>query len=64
MIRDPDALRTVWLFGRPYWWDRVDGRLILRHALPPVEQPVTNLAEAVMTMLAGPLWPSKGDPHG
>lgn len=32
MIRDPDALRTVWLFGRPYWWDRVDGRLTLKPA--------------------------------
>ena len=32
MIRDPDALRTVWLFGKPYWWDRVDGRLVLRAA--------------------------------
>lgn len=32
MIRDPDALRTVWLFGKPYWWDHVDGRLVLRPA--------------------------------
>lgn len=32
MIRDPDALRTVWLFGRSYWWDRIDGRLTLQHA--------------------------------
>ncbi|MGY5048270.1 hypothetical protein ACWDE0_21960 [Streptomyces sp. 900105755] len=59
MIRDPDALRTVWLFGRPYFWDRPDGRLTLRRALPPVEQPVTNLADAVMTMLAGPLRPKE-----
>ena len=33
MIRDPDALRTVWLFGRPYWWNRDDdGRLTLQGA--------------------------------
>lgn len=33
MIRDPDALRVVWLFGRPYWWDRgTDGRLTLQPA--------------------------------
>ncbi|MFE7972982.1 hypothetical protein [Streptomyces shenzhenensis] len=26
-------LRTVWLFGRPYWWDRLpNGRLTLRPA--------------------------------
>lgn len=30
MIRDPDALRTVWLFGKPYWWDRLaSGQLTL-----------------------------------
>jgi hypothetical protein len=34
VIRDPDALRTVWLFGRPYWWDRLDdGRLSLMPAV-------------------------------
>jgi hypothetical protein len=34
MIRDPDGLRTVWLFSRPYWWDRLaDGRLTLQHAI-------------------------------
>lgn len=28
----PD-LRTVWLFGKPYWWQRLDdGRLTLQHA--------------------------------
>ena len=33
MIRDPDALRVVWLFGRPYWWNRdADGRLMLEAA--------------------------------
>ena len=55
MIRDPDALRTVWLFGKPYGWDRIDGRLTLRPVLPPVPQPVTSFADVVMTMLAGPL---------
>ncbi|MEU0354986.1 hypothetical protein [Streptomyces cyaneofuscatus] len=30
-MRDPDRLRTVWLFGKPYWWDRLaDGRLTLQ----------------------------------
>jgi hypothetical protein len=33
VIRDPDVLRTVWLFRRPYWWDRLpDGCLTLQHA--------------------------------
>lgn len=27
-----DGLRTVWLFGKPYWWDRSDGHLTLRPA--------------------------------
>lgn len=39
MIRDPDALRTVWLFGKPYWWDRADGRLTLKPATWIKEQP-------------------------
>jgi hypothetical protein len=30
VIRDPDALRTVWLFGKPYSWERLpDRRLTL-----------------------------------
>ncbi|MFR9794282.1 hypothetical protein ACL07V_37610 [Streptomyces sp. MB22_4] len=33
MIRQPDALRTVWLFGKPYWWDVTPGQpLVLRPA--------------------------------
>lgn len=33
MTRDPDALRTVWLFGKPYAWERLpDGRLTLQGA--------------------------------
>ena len=39
MIRDPDALRVVWLFGKPYWWERVDGRLTLQPAVWIKEQP-------------------------
>lgn len=32
--RHLEALRVVWLFGRPYWWDRdPGGRLALRLAL-------------------------------
>lgn len=63
MIRDPDALRTVWLFGKPYQWDRrPDGRLTLEPAPPPAPEPVTDFADAVMAMLAGPLpdWPKEG----
>lgn len=34
MTRDPDALRVVWLFGRPYWWNRLpNGRLTLVRAV-------------------------------
>ena len=32
MIRDPDALRVVWLFGKPYWWDTTHRPLTLRPA--------------------------------
>jgi hypothetical protein len=40
VIRDPDALRTVWLLGKPYWWDRLpDGRLTLELATWIKEQP-------------------------
>lgn len=40
MIRDPDALRTVWLFGRPYWWNLLnDGRLTLQHSTWIKEEP-------------------------
>lgn len=34
----PENLRTVWLFGKPYWWDRSDGRLTLRPAVWIEEQ--------------------------
>jgi hypothetical protein len=65
VIRDPDALRTVWLFGKPYSWGRLpDRRLTLEPAVLSTERPVTNLADAVMTMLAGPLpWPPKENPR-
>lgn len=34
MIRDPDRLRTVWLFGKPYSWERLPGgRLTLEPAV-------------------------------
>ena len=39
MIRDPDALRVVWLFGKPYWWNRDNGRLTLQPATWITEQP-------------------------
>lgn len=61
MMRD---LETVWLFGKPYGWARVDGRLTLGPVPPPEPEPVTDFADVVMTMLAGPLpdWPTKGGP--
>ncbi|MFD3955955.1 hypothetical protein ACFWRG_31795 [Micromonospora tulbaghiae] len=32
-MRDSDNLCTVWLFGKPYWWERQpDGRLTLQKA--------------------------------
>lgn len=35
-----DDLRVVWLFGRPYWWDRdTSGRLTLQPARWLTEQP-------------------------
>jgi hypothetical protein len=39
VIRDPDALRVVWLFDKPYWWHRTDGRLTLQPAAWIKEQP-------------------------
>jgi hypothetical protein len=39
VIRDPDAIRVVWLFGKPYWWHRADGRLTLQPATWIKEQP-------------------------
>ncbi|WP_371239602.1 hypothetical protein [Streptomyces pimonensis] len=40
MIRDPDCLRVVWLFSRPYWWDRLpDGRLTLAPATWTTKEP-------------------------
>jgi hypothetical protein len=33
VIRDPDALRVAWLFGKLYWWDRDEGRLTLKPAV-------------------------------
>ena len=40
MLRDPDALRAFWLFGKPYWWRRGDGGcLYLEPAIWIKEQP-------------------------
>lgn len=62
MIRDPDALRVVWLFGKPYSWERIDGRLTLAAAPPeptPVAEPLTF--EKLAGLLSGPLpgWPAE-----
>jgi hypothetical protein len=60
-MRDPDALRVVWLFGKPYWWNRLpSGRLALVRASLSEEQPVTDLAEAIARMTNHPVpWPSE-----
>lgn len=55
MIRDPDALRTVWLFSRPYWWDRVDGRLVLKPDAQAAGTPEPPTFEKIADLLGGPL---------
>lgn len=61
MIRDPDALRVVWLFSKSYWWQRVDGRLTLAPVALPTEQPSMSLDEAVARMFNHPFpWPPEG----
>jgi hypothetical protein len=56
VIRDPDALRTVWLFGKPYWWDRAGGRLTLTPAAPEPERAAEPLTfEEIAALLGGPL---------
>lgn len=61
MIRDPDALRIVRLFGKSYCWARRrSGRLMLVPIIVPAERPEANLADLLKAM-SGPLpgWPSK-----
>ena len=64
MIRDPDALRVFWLFGKSYCWARSrGGRLMLVPIIVPAGRPETNLADLLTAMCAGPLpWPSEGNP--
>lgn len=33
MTHYKDTLRLVWLFGKPYYWQTVNGRLTLHRAL-------------------------------
>lgn len=40
MTRDLDGQRVVWLFGKAYWWGRLDdGRLVLEPAVWIEEEP-------------------------
>jgi hypothetical protein len=32
MLHHKDSLRVVWLFGKPYYWDTDNGRLVLKRA--------------------------------
>ncbi|MFE2965532.1 hypothetical protein ACFXKC_18000 [Streptomyces sp. NPDC059340] len=59
MIRDPDALRVVWLFGKSYWWTRSPGgRLDLVPVTLPPDEPPVSVAEAVARMFNRPFpWP-------
>ncbi|MGW1497550.1 hypothetical protein ACWCQW_02980 [Streptomyces mirabilis] len=59
MIRDPDALRVVWLFGKSYWWTRnPDGRLTLVPVTLPPETPVLSVDEVIARMFNRPFpWP-------
>lgn len=66
MIRDPDALRVVWLFGRPYRWDRANGRLTLAPAPPEPARSAGPLTfDKIAELLGGPLpdWPTKEKRH-
>jgi hypothetical protein len=64
VIRDPDALRVVWLFGKSYWWTRAtDGRLTLAPVTLPAEEPPVNVAEVVARLFNCPFpWPTEEQP--
>ncbi|SCK20237.1 hypothetical protein YUYDRAFT_02105 [Streptomyces sp. ScaeMP-e48] len=54
-----DRARTVWLFGKPYWWTREEQRLTLRPAdsllTVPLELPSAPvLADLVQWLAARP----------
>ncbi|MFG2372579.1 hypothetical protein ACGFY9_14010 [Streptomyces sp. NPDC048504] len=55
MMRDPDALRTVWLFGKPYQWDRADGQLVLTPEVQPAPASEEFTYETITRLLSGPL---------
>lgn len=55
MIRDPDALRTVWLFGKPYQWARASGRLVLTPDVQPAPASEEFTYETIAALLGGPL---------
>ncbi|RLV66326.1 hypothetical protein STAN_1847 [Streptomyces sp. CBMAI 2042] len=51
-----DRLRTVWLFGRPYWWTTEEQRLVLRSAhwllTPPTDPPPAPVLTDLVQQLA------------
>lgn len=50
----PD-LRVVWLFGKPYRWLHVDGRLILTPDVQPAPPSGEFTYETIARLLSGPL---------
>jgi len=50
----PD-LRTVWLFGKPYRWDRVGGQLVLASDVQPAPASEEFTFETIAALLGGPL---------
>jgi hypothetical protein len=59
-MRDPDALRVVWLFGKPYRWVRAGGQLVLNADVQPPPAPEEFTYETITRLLGGPLpgWPA------
>ncbi|MFF7550911.1 hypothetical protein ACFZCU_46015 [Streptomyces canus] len=50
----PD-LRTVWLFGKPYRWDRSSGQLVLTPDVQPPPASEEFTFETIAALLGGPL---------
>jgi hypothetical protein len=54
-MRDLDALRVVWLFGKPYRWDRTGGQLVLNPDVQPAPASEEFTYETITRLLGGPL---------
>jgi hypothetical protein len=50
----PD-LRAVWLFGKPYRWDRSSGQLVLTPDVQPPPASEEFTFETIAALLGGPL---------